>query len=73
MYMVESQSDPDIYYNASTLPCILKSAITKYHNQLEFSVVPLTDGALHAVYHYIASDKYKKQLYTRGSYSSNWK
>ena len=51
MYMVESQSDPDIYYNASTLPCILKSAITKYHNQLEFSVVPMTDGALRAFYH----------------------
>ena len=68
IFMVESQSDPDTYYNVNMRtglcecpsgrnhgPCIHKCAIAKHHNQSEFSVVPVTDGAMRAMYHYIAS------------------
>ena len=68
IFMVESQSDPNTYYNVNMRtglcecpsgrnhgPCVHKSAIAKHHNQSEFSVVPETDGAMRAMYHYIAS------------------
>ena len=68
IYIVSSQSNPDVFYSLcmktgycecpagkTCSPCVHKSAVSKYYNTAEFCVVPETDANMKALLHYVAT------------------
>ena len=82
-YMVPSQRTQDVFYGVNMYdgycecpqgrnlgPCIHKFAIAKAFNISEFSVVPVSDPKMRALYHYIATGVILEDSWYRGLHSA---